>query len=146
MSRTHVGKCGRFYSRTSFETKEAKAENPQPTSADYVLITRRWNPYIENECICFLVTRELSLANSKTGGYSQVQKQICVAQVRKQIWVAQVRKRIWVAQVRKNTYHVCCMARSLRSLRQVATLRHGHMARRSALLRSCISSTRNMWT
>ena len=26
----------------------------------------------------------------------------------------------------------CCMARSLRSLRQVATLRHGHMARRFA--------------
>ena len=38
----------------------------------------------------------------------------------------------------KNTYHICCMARSLRSLRQVATLRHGHMARRSASLRSCI--------
>ena len=34
--------------------------------------------------------------------------------------------------------HICCMARSLRSLRQVATLRHGHMARRSASLRSCI--------
>ena len=29
-------------------------------------------------------------------------------------------------------YRVCCMARSLRSLRQVATLRHGHMARRFA--------------
>ena len=29
-------------------------------------------------------------------------------------------------------YCLCCMARSLRSLRQVATLRHGHMARRSA--------------
>ena len=28
--------------------------------------------------------------------------------------------------------HICCMARSLRSLRQVATLRHGHMARRFA--------------
>ena len=26
-------------------------------------------------------------------------------------------------------YRICCMARSLRSLRQVATLRHGHMAR-----------------
>ena len=35
-------------------------------------------------------------------------------------------------------YHFCCMARSLRSLRQVATLRHGHKARRSASLRSCI--------
>ena len=34
--------------------------------------------------------------------------------------------------------NICCMARSLRSLRQVATLRHGHMARRSASLRSCI--------
>ena len=34
--------------------------------------------------------------------------------------------------------HICCMARSLRSLRQVATLRHGHMARRCASLRSCI--------
>ena len=33
-----------------------------------------------------------------------------------------------------------CIARSLRSLRQVATLRHGHMARRSASLRSCISA------
>ena len=31
-------------------------------------------------------------------------------------------------------YRICCMARSLRSLRQVATLRHGHMARRSASL------------
>ena len=30
--------------------------------------------------------------------------------------------------------HICCTARSLRSLRQVATLRHGHMARRSASL------------
>ena len=30
------------------------------------------------------------------------------------------------------------MARSLRFLRQVATLRHGHMARRSASVRSCI--------
>ena len=30
--------------------------------------------------------------------------------------------------------HICCMARSLRSLRQVATLRHGHMARRFASL------------
>ena len=38
----------------------------------------------------------------------------------------------------KNTWHICCMARLLRSLRQVATLRHGHMARRSASLRSCI--------
>ena len=34
--------------------------------------------------------------------------------------------------------NICCMARSLGSLRQVATLRHGHMARRSASLRSCI--------
>ena len=34
--------------------------------------------------------------------------------------------------------HICCMDRSLRSLRQVATLRHGHMARRAASLRSCI--------
>ena len=31
-------------------------------------------------------------------------------------------------------YRVCCMARSPRSLRQVATLRHGHMARRFASL------------
>ena len=38
------------------------------------------------------------------------------------------------------------MARLLRSLRQVATLRHGHMARRSASLRSCIQGTRGMWT
>ena len=37
-------------------------------------------------------------------------------------------------------YRVCCMARLLRSLRQVATLRHGHMARRSASLRSCIQA------
>ena len=28
--------------------------------------------------------------------------------------------------------HICCMARSLRSLRQVATLRQGQMARRFA--------------
>ena len=28
--------------------------------------------------------------------------------------------------------HICCIARSLRSLRQVATLRNGHMARRFA--------------
>ena len=41
-------------------------------------------------------------------------------------------------------YRTCCMARSLRSLRQVATLRHGHMARRSASLRSCIQGTRRM--
>ena len=41
-------------------------------------------------------------------------------------------------------YRICCMARSLRSLRQVATLRHGHMARRSASLRSCIQGTRGM--
>ena len=41
-------------------------------------------------------------------------------------------------------YRICCMARSLRSLRQVATLRHGHMARRSASLRSCIQGTRSM--
>ena len=34
----------------------------------------------------------------------------------------------------ENTYHICCMVRSLRSLRQVATLRHGHVARRSASL------------
>ena len=34
--------------------------------------------------------------------------------------------------------NICCMALSLRSRRQVATLRHGHMARRSASLRSCI--------
>ena len=33
------------------------------------------------------------------------------------------------------------MARSLRSLRQVALLRHGHMARRSASVRSCIQGT-----
>ena len=32
-------------------------------------------------------------------------------------------------------YRICFMARSLRSLRQVATLRHGHLARRSAPLR-----------
>ena len=38
------------------------------------------------------------------------------------------------------------MAPSLRYLRQVATLRHGHMARRSASLRSCIQDTRGMWT
>ena len=31
-------------------------------------------------------------------------------------------------------YGFCCMARSLRSLRQVATLRQSHMARRSASL------------
>ena len=37
-------------------------------------------------------------------------------------------------------------SRSLRSLRQVATLRHGHMARRSASLRSCIQGTKGMWT
>ena len=30
--------------------------------------------------------------------------------------------------------HICCMAQSLRSLRQVATLRHGRMARRFASL------------
>ena len=30
--------------------------------------------------------------------------------------------------------HICCMAWLLRALRQVATLRHGHMARRSASL------------
>ena len=41
-------------------------------------------------------------------------------------------------------YRICCMARSLRSLRQIATLRHGHMARRSASLRSCIQGTRGM--
>ena len=41
-------------------------------------------------------------------------------------------------------YRICCMARSLRSLRQVATLRHGRMARRSASLRSCIKGTRGM--
>ena len=43
-------------------------------------------------------------------------------------------------------YRICCMARSLRSLRQVATLRHGHMERRSASLRSCIQGTRDMLT
>ena len=32
--------------------------------------------------------------------------------------------------------NICCMARSLRSLRQVATLRHGHMARRFAAFRA----------
>ena len=41
-------------------------------------------------------------------------------------------------------YRICCMARSLRSLRQVATLRHGHMARRSASLRSCIQGTKGL--
>ena len=41
-------------------------------------------------------------------------------------------------------YRICCLARSLRSLRQVATLKQGHMARRSALLRSCIQGTRGM--
>ena len=41
---------------------------------------------------------------------------------------------------------ICCMARSLRSLRQVATMRHGDMAGRSASLRSCIQGTRGMWT
>ena len=39
-------------------------------------------------------------------------------------------------------YRICCMARSLRSLRQVATLRHGLMTRRSASFRSCIQGTR----
>ena len=29
--------------------------------------------------------------------------------------------------------HICCLARSFHSLRQEATLRHGHMARRFAL-------------
>ena len=43
-------------------------------------------------------------------------------------------------------YRICCMARSLCSLRQVATLRHGHMVRRSASLRSCIQGTRGMCT
>ena len=42
-------------------------------------------------------------------------------------------------------YRICCMARSLPSLRQVATLRHGYMARRSASLRSCIQGTRGMY-
>ena len=41
-------------------------------------------------------------------------------------------------------YRICCMARSLRSFRQVATLRQCHMARRSASLRSCIQGTRGM--
>ena len=41
-------------------------------------------------------------------------------------------------------YRICCMARSLRSLRQVATLRNDHMARRSAPLRSCIQGTSGM--
>ena len=41
-------------------------------------------------------------------------------------------------------YRISFMARSLGSLRQVATLRHGHMARRSASLRSCIQGTRGM--
>ena len=30
---------GRLYSRSSFKTKEFKAENLQPTSTDYVIIT-----------------------------------------------------------------------------------------------------------
>ena len=41
-------------------------------------------------------------------------------------------------------HRIYCMARSLRSLRQVATLRHSHMTRRSASLRSCIQGTRGM--
>ena len=41
-------------------------------------------------------------------------------------------------------YRFWCMAQSLRSLRQIATLRHGQMARRSASLRSCIQGTRGM--
>ena len=41
-------------------------------------------------------------------------------------------------------YRICCMAWSLRSLRQVATLRHGHLARRSVSFRSCIQATRGM--
>ena len=41
-------------------------------------------------------------------------------------------------------YRFCCMARSLRSLRQVATLRHGHISRRSASLRSCIQGIRGV--
>ena len=52
-----------------------------------------------------------------------------------------------IAGIERNAvefYRICCMARSLRFLRQVATLRHGHMARRSASLRSCIQGTRGM--
>ena len=52
-----------------------------------------------------------------------------------------------IAGIERNAvefYRICCMARSLRSLRRVATLRHGHMARRSASLRSCIQGTRGM--
>ena len=52
-----------------------------------------------------------------------------------------------IAGIERNAvefYRICCMARSLRSLRQVATLRHDHMARRSASLRSCIQGTRGM--
>ena len=41
-------------------------------------------------------------------------------------------------------YCICCMARSLHSLRQVATLVHGQMARRSASHRSCIQGTWGM--
>ena len=50
----------------------------------------------------------------------------------------------WIEWNAVEFYRVCCMARSLRSIRQVATLRHGNMARRSASLRSCIQGTRCM--
>ena len=52
-----------------------------------------------------------------------------------------------IAGIERNAvefYRVCFMAWSLRSLRQVAFLRHGHMARLFASLRSCIQGTRGM--
>ena len=41
---------------------------------------------------------------------------------------------------------MCCKARLLRSFLQVATLRHGPMARRSPSRRSCAQGTSDMWT
>ena len=56
-----------------------------------------------------------------------------------------IRRMLALEQVNLDEYYrICCMARSLRSLRQVATLRNDHMARRSAPLRSCIQGTSGM--
>ena len=41
--------------------------------------------------------------------------------------------------------HIFCMARLLRSLRQVATLRHGHMARRFAPVFRALGVSEHIW-
>ena len=80
----------------------------------------------------------------------QIEKATFVIKYKQVTFVIKLKKRHLLSNLKRQHFlskfvyytccllYICCMARSLRSLRQVATLRHDQLARRSASLRSCI--------